>query len=217
MKVRSPACAFTRTNRLLLTDSCRFHPGVPVFHDAYKGWSCCKKKCTDFTEFLNIPGCTVSLHSNVKPPEPEKPVVEVEVPVVRAPMEAAPARLARPAFDSPLVTVKPVFAQSLVTQMKSLNLKRKSPESDEIAVGTACKHGGCKKTFEGVGVDLGPCVHHPGVPVFHEGLKFWSCCTKRTTEFSAFLEQVGCVQGEHQWKDESVCFDFFLREVLGDP
>lgn len=35
-------------------DSCTFHPGNPVFHDAYKGWSCCNKKCTDFTEFLNI-------------------------------------------------------------------------------------------------------------------------------------------------------------------
>ena len=39
----------------LHADSCAHHPGVPVFHDAYKGWSCCKKKCTDFTEFLNIP------------------------------------------------------------------------------------------------------------------------------------------------------------------
>ena len=37
-----------------VSESCRHHPGYPVFHDAYKGWSCCKKKCTDFTEFLNI-------------------------------------------------------------------------------------------------------------------------------------------------------------------
>ena len=35
---------------------CTFHPGAPFFHDAYKGWSCCNKKCTDFTEFLNTPG-----------------------------------------------------------------------------------------------------------------------------------------------------------------
>lgn len=35
-------------------DDCLHHPGAPFFHDAYKGWSCCKKKCTDFTEFLNI-------------------------------------------------------------------------------------------------------------------------------------------------------------------
>ena len=54
---------------------CVHHPGVPVFHDAMKvrratvtvsgvlmfvflfvqGWSCCKKRSTDFTDFLNIP------------------------------------------------------------------------------------------------------------------------------------------------------------------
>lgn len=47
------------------TDECRHHPGHPVFHDAYKGWSCCNKKSVDFTEFLNIKGCTLSKHSNV--------------------------------------------------------------------------------------------------------------------------------------------------------
>ncbi|CAG0879655.1 unnamed protein product, partial [Darwinula stevensoni] len=56
--------------------SCMFHPGDPFFHDAYKGWSCCKKKCIDFTEFLNIKGCTISFHNPVKPPEPEKQVVD---------------------------------------------------------------------------------------------------------------------------------------------
>ena len=43
------------TGNFFLLDSCQFHPGVPVFHDALKGWSCCKKRSTDFTEFLNIP------------------------------------------------------------------------------------------------------------------------------------------------------------------
>ena len=55
---------------LCCVDVCVFHPGVPVFHDAMKvrlcilllfiyfslkGWSCCKKRCIDFTDFLNIP------------------------------------------------------------------------------------------------------------------------------------------------------------------
>lgn len=54
-------------------EACQYHPGFPVFHDALKGWSCCKKRSTDFTDFLNIPGCTRGHHSNVKPLEPEKP------------------------------------------------------------------------------------------------------------------------------------------------
>ncbi|KAF6028081.1 CHORDC1 [Bugula neritina] len=36
-------------------DSCRYHPGVPVFHDALKSWSCCEKKSTDFSVFLDMP------------------------------------------------------------------------------------------------------------------------------------------------------------------
>lgn len=49
----------------LFIDVCCHHPGFPVFHDAYKGWSCCSKKSVDFTEFLNIKGCTLSKHSHV--------------------------------------------------------------------------------------------------------------------------------------------------------
>uniref|UniRef100_A0A3Q1HPV2 CHORD domain-containing protein n=1 Tax=Anabas testudineus TaxID=64144 RepID=A0A3Q1HPV2_ANATE len=35
-------------------NACTFHPGVPVFHDALKGWSCCKRRTTDFSDFLSI-------------------------------------------------------------------------------------------------------------------------------------------------------------------
>uniref|UniRef100_A0A3B3VS52 CHORD domain-containing protein n=1 Tax=Poecilia latipinna TaxID=48699 RepID=A0A3B3VS52_9TELE len=56
-------------------DSCLFHPGVPIFHDALKGWSCCKKRTTDFSEFLSIKGCTRGRHNDVKPQEPLRPEV----------------------------------------------------------------------------------------------------------------------------------------------
>lgn len=51
--------------KITFPDECRHHPGAPIFHDAYKGWSCCNKKSVDFTEFLNIKGCTLAKHSNV--------------------------------------------------------------------------------------------------------------------------------------------------------
>ena len=50
---------------------CVHHPGAPYFHEGYKGWTCCSKKTTDFTEFLNTPGCTRGPHSREKPIEPE--------------------------------------------------------------------------------------------------------------------------------------------------
>ena len=51
-------------------EDCKFHPGAPVFHDGLKGWSCCKRRVRDFTEFLNIPGCARGQHNTEKPPMP---------------------------------------------------------------------------------------------------------------------------------------------------
>lgn len=87
---------------------------MPYFHDAYKGWSCCKKKSVDFTEFLNIKGCELSEHSNQKPPEPEKPkqdVVVEEPPPLPSPI--INASLARVDFNSPLTLIQPTVAPAL--------------------------------------------------------------------------------------------------------
>lgn len=72
----------------------------------------------------------------------------------------------------------------------------------EIPIGTVCKNGGCNCDYKSIESKLSECVHHPGVPIFHEGLKFWSCCTKRTSDFQAFLNQVGCETGSHKWIDD---------------
>lgn len=199
-------------------DSCKHHSGVPVFHDAYKGWSCCKKKCTDFTEFLNIPGCTLSCHSNVKPPEPSKPVVDKfatdEIIEYNPPK---PVALKRPPFETPLVTLKLEVTPTLKEQL--LNLKKAEDNTnienglsnEYIPIGTQCKNNSCKTSYEGVETLSTPCLYHPGYPVFHEGLKFWSCCTKRTTEFEVFLNQAGCTTGQHVWFKEKVTSDIQCR------
>ncbi|XP_056634186.1 cysteine and histidine-rich domain-containing protein morgana [Diorhabda sublineata] len=188
-------------------DSCRHHPGQPVFHDAYKGWGCCNKKCTDFTEFLNIKGCTLSKHSNIKPIEPEKPkireddenkVIEVK-PII-------PTALERPPFSTPLVIMKPEIAPSLQQQLKTLETKQQInsiENTGEIPAGTTCKNGGCAVTYVGPHTNETVCTYHPGVPIFHEGLKYWSCCQKRTTDFTAFLGQIGCETGAHLWKKDA--------------
>jgi len=83
--------------------SCRYHPGHHFFHDAYKGWTCCRKSI-DFTEFLNMKGCTLGFHSNVKPPELEKKqkteLIEAANNVVSRPARAA---MKRPSPDEKMV------------------------------------------------------------------------------------------------------------------
>ncbi|VEN56245.1 unnamed protein product [Callosobruchus maculatus] len=188
--------------------SCRHHPGLPVFHDAYKGWGCCNKKCTDFTEFLNIKGCTLSKHSNVKPPEPEKPVVKDDIPDTEEVEVKAivPPSLQRPPIDTPMVIMKPNIAPSLMQQLSAPQQeeKKEALESDEIQIGTNCKNGGCQVTYQGPDTNNSLCTYHPGVPIFHEGMKYWSCCQRKTSDFNSFLNQAGCNQGRHVWKkDES--------------
>lgn len=106
-------------------DACRHHPGVPFFHDAYKGWSCCNKKSVDFTEFLNIKGCQLSKHSNVKPIEPEKPAQKIveeeeEEEPVKIPEPVKPSALERPPFESALITLKPTIAPALKQSIDNL-------------------------------------------------------------------------------------------------
>ncbi|XP_064594966.1 cysteine and histidine-rich domain-containing protein 1-like [Liolophura sinensis] len=193
------------------TDSCKFHPGGPIFHDALKGWSCCKKRSTDFSEFLSIPGCLKGKHNNVKPPaEPSKQeskdekevVVSVPKKEVRPPNNATE----RPSVNEPMIelkkTVGATLKQALEKQMNDLSLQGESnekPSTGEITIGTTCKNNACGKTYQGESSNSEDCVYHPGTPVFHEGLKFWSCCQKRTTEFDTFLQQVGCKIGQHVW------------------
>lgn len=75
----------------------------------------------------------------------------------------------------------------------------KSQLDEVLSVGTLCKNPGCQKAYQSEESNFETCEHHTGVPVFHEGLKFWSCCQKRTSDFSTFLNQSGCSSGKHLW------------------
>ena len=35
-----------------------------------------------------------------------------------------------------------------------------------------------------------------------KGLKYWSCCQRKTTEFQQFLDQEGCEIGVCKWIDD---------------
>lgn len=233
---------------IFISDSCRYHPGEPFFHDAYKGWTCCNKKSVDFTEFLNIKGCQLSKHSNVKPVEPEKPtptvIEEVEEPV-KIPEPLKPSALERPSFNSTLTTLEPTIASALKQSIDNLDVndtKKATVNSSrygahlytrnecflnlllltvysfncsEIPVGTICKNGGCGQSYESHASDDTECVYHPGTAIFHEGLKYWSCCTKRTTDFTAFMNQKGCAYGKHKWvSDVSVPFLIVIQQSM---
>ena len=122
----------------------------------------------------------------------------------------------RPSYDTPMTRLQPTVAASLQQAIAALPPPRADDE-DEATVneGEACKNNGCKLTFSADRVQ-NECVHHPGIPVFHEGMKYWSCCQRKTTEFQVgpfksiesassslkpqeFMDQAGCETGNCKW------------------
>lgn len=60
------------------------------------------------------------------------------------------------------------------------------------------------KRYENESTNRQTCMHHPGVAVFHEGMKYWSCCQRKTSDFDNFLNQAGCTEGTHLWFKQEV-------------
>ncbi|XP_065649068.1 cysteine and histidine-rich domain-containing protein 1 isoform X2 [Hydra vulgaris] len=195
-------------------EECQFHPGIPVFHDAYKGWSCCKKKSTDFTEFLNMPGCTKGKHNPVKPEAPKK---NIEKPmeigeIIKESAADTPKNTfvtERPRDDLPKSKLEYTVSPSLITALEKCKEKQASQLkngdniSDLVQPGAPCKHNTCNTKYLNESSNNLDCVYHPGSAVFHEGYKFWTCCQKRTSDFDQFLNQQGCETGKHDWMKPS--------------
>uniref|UniRef100_A0A8C5U6X1 Integrin subunit beta 1 binding protein 2 n=1 Tax=Malurus cyaneus samueli TaxID=2593467 RepID=A0A8C5U6X1_9PASS len=169
-------------------DSCLYHPGVPIFHDALKGWSCCKKRTTDFSEFLSIKGCTKGFHSKEKPPEPssqektsdepkDKPVKEI---IVQGPKSAEKMLRERPsagllAGHSPRVSLqwcwtwqkgdvghRAVPSARVDAWLYHVILCQRHTQSFPLLLSP--------QIYQGPESNAEVCTFHPGVPVFHEGI-----------------------------------------------
>ncbi|XP_034203952.1 cysteine and histidine-rich domain-containing protein RAR1 [Prunus dulcis] len=60
-----------------------------------------------------------------------------------------------------------------------------------------CQRIGCNAEFSEDDNPEGSCLYHDSGPIFHDGIKEWSCCKKRSHDFSLFLEIKGCKTGKH--------------------
>mmetsp|Transcript_19255 Transcript_19255/g.36896 ORF Transcript_19255/g.36896 Transcript_19255/m.36896 type:complete len:236 (-) Transcript_19255:377-1084(-) len=69
-------------------------------------------------------------------------------------------------------------------------------EGDPNALLT-CQHIGCNSKYTIANNPPGCCVFHPGAPVFHDGMKEWSCCGAKSHDFGLFMDIKGCASGSH--------------------
>uniref|UniRef100_A0ACD5Z5Z3 Uncharacterized protein n=1 Tax=Avena sativa TaxID=4498 RepID=A0ACD5Z5Z3_AVESA len=60
-----------------------------------------------------------------------------------------------------------------------------------------CQRIGCDAVFTDDDNPDGSCHYHPNAPMFHDGMKEWSCCKQRSHDFSLFLAIPGCATGKH--------------------
>ena len=112
----------------------------------------------------------------------------------------------RPAVDAPLVPLEVDISGGLAKKLESFSATRAAITDDEkaeIGIGTACHNTSCRQTFDGTNL-TGECLFHDGTAIFHEGMKYWSCCQRKTTDFNAFLDQAGCMTGKHVWRKKKV-------------
>ncbi|TNY22477.1 chord-domain-containing protein [Rhodotorula diobovata] len=189
--------------------ACSFHPGAPVFHEGLKSWSCCSavsKPVTDFDDFMKIPPCATGTHS-LEPAEPLKPAV-VESPAPgpsstsadgKEVYGSAMASTTQPAAHLPPLPAAPQLAhEDSVKKPVSTEYVEEQDDPDvEITKGMRCKRKACGAEFEDQTREDGECTYHPGVPIFHEGSKGYSCCKRRVLEFDEFLRIEGCRSGRH--------------------
>ncbi|KAK9143658.1 hypothetical protein Syun_013058 [Stephania yunnanensis] len=59
-----------------------------------------------------------------------------------------------------------------------------------------CQRIGCNAFFTDEDNPDDSCTYHDS-PIFHDGMKEWSCCKQRSHDFSLFLELPGCKTGKH--------------------
>jgi hypothetical protein len=100
----------------------------------------------------------------------------------------------------------PKVVSEAITNIEPKPVVPDVPEDDDLSVpvapGTICKRRGCgveyvdDDTSRGGGSQA-QCNHHPGAPIFHEGSKGWSCCSRKVLEFDEFLKIKGCCSGDH--------------------
>jgi len=202
-KCANNGCGIAFTESENNDTACIYHSGSAIFHEGLKGWSCCKKRVISFEEFMQIPGCSNGAHV----PEAKKPQpAPSEPPKSIAPSSSAPPSTApSPSFAPPSSTSSsstntppPTRTPTAPAKPPAVVEEENDPFSAVIPPGSKCRRLGCDVVYREEKQRKENCTYHPGVPVFHEGSKGYSCC-RMVGDFDDFLKMPGCKTGRHRF------------------
>lgn len=178
-------------------EECVYHPGPPEFHEGQKGWKCCKPRVLTFDEFLTIPPCTTGKHSTVEEtPAPAAKEAKAEDDAPRLKPISTSADGTNKSTSSAAAPAKENLGALPPPPKPSTPDPRLEEDSDDpdapIPPSTTCKRRSCGKNSAEVKSKDEECTFHPGIPIFHEGSKGWTCCKRRVLEFDEFMKIEGC-------------------------
>ena len=175
--------------------ACLYHPGLPIFHDFKKGWTCCKKIVYSWDEFAKLVGCQEGVHNDKKKENKKNNQGEF--------YQSDTVNRAQRGIDN-FGQKEPVF-KSIKDFNKEQQIKKEEKKKEE-KVKTVfitkngkmkCSNKGCLKEFTEENNINDCCKYHLGVPVFHDLVKYWSCCKKETWDWDSFMKLPTCSVGKH--------------------
>lgn len=172
---------------------CTHHRKGPVFWNGYKYWGCCEgRKVNDWEQFMRIPGCVCGPHSTEAPKG-----VDLVSPTVLAARQAAMEEKERKS-TAHLKDISSYTKQSL--EAKALAPRPKPKPKEALPAGCArCVHTECKKIYSVSENNAKACRYHRGRAVFHDGAKWWSCCSaqRKSYDWDDFMKVKKCAVGFH--------------------
>ena len=153
---------------------------------------------------MSIPGCTTGEHTDVD--DAPKQAVKANGAREEIPLAQPQAQKSGEKEPGRAPVSEKVVGGSLAAAMTAQPPQRGSTpqpqleeDSDddsmreELVEGSTCKRRNCNHSFsKSISRENVKCVFHPGIPIFHEGSKGWTCCKRRVLEFEEFLKIEGC-------------------------
>eukprot|EP00466_Bigelowiella_natans_P020436 jgi/Bigna1/73395/fgenesh1_pg.24_\ len=181
----------------------------PVFWNGYKYWACCsERKAYDWNDFMKIPGCLCGPHSTKKPEGSE--LLSPTIIAARQAELEAKKRAAQPQLNDINAYMKE-SKKAEKPKKKPAKKKEILPEGQKRSICAVVWFGVCSSFLHGVCKELfvvkdnhdKACLYHRGQAVFHDGAKYWTCCSedRKAYDWDQFMKIKPCSLGRH-WDGE---------------
>ena len=146
------------------------------------------------TYYVCIYRCAVGKHSQVN----------IGATISASPNATAPSTSTTASSNTPALksisdynATNPDATSAASSATKIITATRKSSRNTD-GITAKCQRKGCQKTFILTENTPQACTYHIGQPIFHDAVKFWSCCAyKKCFDFDEFMSVPGCGVGCH--------------------